>query len=157
MDFSREWKYLQQVSKKRLHNNKTGRHVSRYGEEIELIGAAGELAARRFLGIPQSLHEVFDGGVDLIWKGKTVDVKATQLTPKIMHRYWQWPEWKDIRADIILMTAVNLKEKQAAVLGYVYAQELKDAPINLERHFPCHEIPVPLLHPAYLLIAPGKL
>jgi len=157
MDFSREWKYLQQVSEKRLLNNKTSRHVSKYGEEIELIGAVGELAARRFLGLPQSLHETFDHGVDLIWRGKAIDVKATHLTPKIMYRFLQWPEWKTIKADIVLMTAVNLYDKSAVVLGFAYARELMNAEVNNEREIPCHEIAVPKLHPPYLLIAPGRL
>jgi len=153
VDFSREWKYLQQVAARRLKNNKTSHHVSQYGEEIELIGAAGELAARRFLGISQSLHEKFDGGVDLEWQGRTVDVKATRLTSKIQFRNLQWPEKKVIRAEIILMTAVDTKTRQATVIGYALAKEVMDAPINRTRDYPCHEIPVPKLHPAYLLIS----
>ncbi len=157
MDLSKEWKYLQKVAKHRLENNKTKNHVSDFGEKIEIMGAAGELAARKFLGLNTNLHDSFDGGVDLVWRGKKIDVKATHLTPKILHRYLQWAQWKECRADLVLMTAVNLKEKQAVVLGFAYAHEIKSAPINALRHTACHEIPVPLLHPAYMLISPVRI
>lgn len=147
MDLSSSWAYLRGVAAERLSHNKTSRHIDRYGEEIELLGAAGELAARRFLKLPTSLHRVFDGGADFIWKGWRVDVKATRLTPRLEFRYLQWPETKPIRADLVLLTAVNVATQAAVVVGWATADQVAAAPVNPERDYPCHEIPVPSLRP----------
>jgi hypothetical protein len=153
MDLSGSWAYLEQVASHRLENNKTAWHISRYGTDIELLGAAGELAARRYLGLPERLGEHFDGGYDLSYKGYTIDVKATHLTPRLAYRSLQWPEWKPLKADIVLMTAVDLKEKIAAMVGYAYKHEVLEAHINHERAVPCHEIPTISLHPTWELLA----
>ena len=65
MDLGAQWQYIEQVAAERLQNNKTKRHVSHYGTYIEVIGAAGELAAHRFLGLPETLHTHLDGGCDM--------------------------------------------------------------------------------------------
>jgi hypothetical protein len=152
MDLTADWEYIQEVARTRLQNNKTKWHVSQYGEEIETLGAAGELAARWFFGMPKNLHTNHDGGVDIEWRGRTVDVKATHLTTKVAHRYLQWPERKTIKAEIILMTGVDMSTKQAAILGYAFREEVRQAPVNYNRDFPCHEIPVPELHPSWELL-----
>jgi hypothetical protein len=151
MDLSKDWEYIEGISEKRLGHNKTDRHVSRYGTAIEILGAAGELAARRFLGLPEGLHDQFDGGVDFVWRGYLVDVKTTKLTPKLNHRFLQWREDKELKADIVLFAAVDLQPKKATVVGWAWADEVREAPINLERDFPCHEIPATELHNAWEL------
>jgi len=121
------------------------------------MGAAGEIAARRFLKLPLGLKTTFDNGVDLIWRGHTVDVKATRWVPTIMGRYLQWPENKKIKADYILMTAVRLEEKEAVILGFCSRQELEHADVNPERDIPCKEIPIrKLKDPAELLTLSPK-
>lgn len=152
MDLSGSWDYIEQVARERLSHNKTSHHVSEYGPEIETLGAAGELAARRFLGLDERLHTYFDGGADIRFGGKTIDVKATHLTPKIGYRFLQWPEWKPIKAQIILMTAVHLVERKAVVIGYATRAEISRADINMTRAYPCHEISVKELHPASELL-----
>lgn len=142
MNLKGDWDYLQSIAQKRLENNRTSRHVSDYGTEIELMGAAGELVARRFLGLPDKLHEQFDGGIDLVWRKRRVDVKATKLTPKLNFRFLQWPETKKFRADIILLTAINLRTQQGTVVGWEWVDTVREAPINFDRDYPCHEIPV---------------
>jgi len=144
-----QWTYLQKVAKSRLRNNKTIYHVDRYGTDIEVLGAAGELAARRFLGLPEKLHLDKDNGIDLYWRGWKVDVKATHMTKNLHYRFLQWPHYKPIKADIILMTAVNLRYKKATVIGFALRSEVSVAPINTKRDIPCHEISVALLHPAW--------
>ena len=47
---------------------------------------------------------------------------------------------------------VDMKTKQAAILGYAFRHEIQQAPINYSRDFPCHEIPVPELHPSWELL-----
>ena len=96
MDLSRSWKYIEYIARQRLKHNQTKRHVSDYGTEIEIIGAAGELAARRFLGLSDKLHFRFDQGVDIKTPSRSIDVKATKLTPLLRHRYLQWPKKKPV-------------------------------------------------------------
>jgi hypothetical protein len=152
MDLSDSWLYLQHVAKSRLANNsRTPHHENRQGEGIELIGAAGELAARRFFGIEEKLHEHFDGGIDLVIANMRIDVKSTLLTPRFHYRFLQWPRWKEVHGDFILMMAVDVLRQKATVVGYATREEIKTAPINLTRSTPCHEIPVSDLHPAWEL------
>ena len=148
MDLSQSWAYIEQVARHRLDHNKTERHVSEYGEYIEVIGAAGELAARRFLGVKDDLHEHFDGGCDILYNDIRVDVKATVWTPKLMRRYLQWPIWKQIKADAILFTAINEEKHSAVIVGYALPHDIGRAPLNQARDIPCYEIPVPKLRKA---------
>jgi hypothetical protein len=152
MDLAQSWPYIEQIACHRLANNKTRRHVTKYGDYIEVIGAAGELAARRFLQFDENLHEHFDGGADILYKGIRIDVKATVWTPRLNHRYLQWPIWKPIKADAILFTAVNIEQKSAIVVGYALRHEINQAPVNNTRAFPCYEIPVPQLRKASRLL-----
>ena len=152
MDLSGSWIYMQEIAKSRLAHNQTDRQVTEYGEGIELLGVAGEIIARRFLGLEEKLHDTFDNGIDFMYAGMRVDVKATVLTPKINFRYLQWPVWKKIRCDLILLTAIDPIGKNGTVIGYATKEELEAAPINEKRTSPCHEIPVMSLHPAWELL-----
>lgn len=151
MDLDGYWDYLEATAVRRLHHNRTSRHVYQYGADIELIGAAGELAARRFLGLSTKLHDSFDGGSDLFWHGYRVDVKSTRLTPKLNYRYLQWPKGKEFKSDIVLMMAVDISKKEATVCGWAWSEQVEKAPINYSRAHPCHEIPVVDLHPMWEL------
>jgi hypothetical protein len=148
MDLSQSWAYIEQVAQHRLDHNKTERHVSEYGEYIEVIGAAGELAARRFLQLDENLHEHFDGGCDILYKGIRLDVKATVWTKRLTRRYLQWPIWKQIKADAILFTAINQDKKSAVIVGYALPHDIGRAPLNQARDIPCYEIPIPKLRKA---------
>jgi hypothetical protein len=157
MDLSPHWDYIVATAAQRLENNKTQRHVSRYGEEIEVLGAAGELAARLTFGLAPNLHTNFDTGVDLFWAGRRVDVKTTRLTPRLHRRALQWPQWKPIRSDIILMMAVDLRTKQAIAVGYTIKDRLEVAPVNVDRDIPCREIYTRDLYPVWYLFAKGAV
>ena len=157
MDLSAAWPYLEAVAAERLLNNITERHVSMYGPEIELLGAAGELAARRFFQVSEQLHTHFDQGADIVYKDIRIDVKATHWTPKVLRRHLQWAIWKQIRADVILLTAINLQQKSAILVGYALPHEILRAPVNEDRFIACHEIPVPRLRkPSKLLFMECK-
>ena len=87
----------------------------------------------------------------MIWRGRKVDVKATNLTKNFKHRFLQWPIDKLITADIILMTVVDVENKQACVIGYASKDEVLKSKINHTRHRPCREIALLDLHPAWEL------
>jgi hypothetical protein len=152
MDLSGSWQYIEDVARSRLAHNKTKRHVYSYGESIEVIGVAGEVIVRRFLGLPEKVHEGFDHGVDISYFDMKIDVKATILTPNANYRYLQWPNWKKIRADYIVATAIDPINKVGTIIGYAMRGEIKTAPVNITRDTPCHEIPFTSLHPAWELI-----
>lgn len=139
-----EWDMINRVADKRRVNNVTPWHIN--NPYLEVIGAAGELVARNFYGLPEELHEHFDGGIDFKYGRFTFDVKATLLTPQAEYRYLQWPEKKIIKADIILLTAIHMEKRMGIILGFAYASEMQAAPINRNRTYPCHEIPVAQLH-----------
>jgi len=151
MDLSGSWEYIEAVSRSRLAHNQTKHHVSMYGEQIEIMGAAGEIVARRFLGLPEKLHDGFDGGTDINFHGIRIDVKATHLTPKVSFRFLQWPTWKDIKSPYILMTAINLPGRYGTVIGYATREEVCNSIVNSTRATVCHEIPITKLHPPYQL------
>lgn len=152
MDLGAQWPYIEQVAAERLQNNQTKRHVSQYGTYIEVIGAAGELAARRFFQLPETLHTHLDGGCDMYYKGMRIDIKATVWTSKLQFRYLQWRATKPIRADVILLTAVSIETKSAVLVGYALPGDIRNAPINTERDFACYEIPIPRLRKASHLL-----
>lgn len=152
MDLSGSWPYIEATARNRLAHNKTKRHVSDYGEGIEVIGVAGELIVRRFLGLAEHVHEGFDNGVDINYFGMRMDVKATILTPNANYRFLQWPNWKKVRADYIVMTLIDPVNKVGTITGYAMKDEILRSPINQTRQTPCHEIPVTDLHPAWELI-----
>ncbi len=152
MDLSGSWSYIESTARSRLAHNKTKRHVSEYGEGIEVIGVAGEIVVRRFLGLVEQVHDGFDNGVDINYFGLKMDVKATILTPNASFRYLQWPNWKKVRADYIVMTAIDPLNKNGTIIGYALKKEIIAAPINPNRPTPCHEIPFTELHPAWELM-----
>src|SRR5690349_21550970 len=117
MDLAPQWSYLEEIAAERLRNNQTKYHVSEYGTYIELIGAAGELAARRFFQLPEELHTHLDGGTDMYFRDMRIDIKATVWTRKLKHRFLQWPITKQVRADVVLLTAVSIERKAAIIVG----------------------------------------
>jgi hypothetical protein len=152
MDLAKYWPYIAAVARQRLENNRTPRQVEDYGTQLELIGAAGELAARIFLGAPLEMSVHFDHGVDIYYNGLTIDVKATSLTPGLSHKFLQWPAGKIVKADIVILTAVNQAACHAAIVGYATKGEVKSAPVNHDRPRACMEIPIYALHPVWELI-----
>ena len=152
MDLSGSWEYIEQIARSRLATNKTERHIASYGDGLEIMGAAGELAARRFLGLDEELHTGFDGGIEFEYAGVTVDVKTTLFTPRLEHRFLQYPFSKPLRADIVLMVAVEPQEKMAAILGYATRHEVLSRNVNRKRAYPCREVPVCELKPGWMLL-----
>ena len=98
------------------------------------------------------MHEGFDHGIDIEYFDMKMDVKATILTPNANYRFLQWPEWKKVRADYIVMTVIDPINKLGTIIGYARKSEIVNAPINQTRSTPCHEVAFTELHPAWELI-----
>ena len=56
MDLTSSWPYIEDTARNRLAHNKTSHHIYEYGDSLELLGVAGEIVARRFLGLSEELH-----------------------------------------------------------------------------------------------------
>ena len=156
MNLRSSWQYISETSKRRLATNKTSRHMGGYGTGIEVIGVAGEVVARRYLGLDEGVHLGFDGGTDIVYYGLRIDVKATILTPTAQYKFLQWAERKPVRSDIILFTLIDPINRAGYPAGYATRDEILAAPINPLRHIPCHEISIRDLHPEWELFVFGK-
>jgi len=130
----------------RLDHNITEWHVSDYGDKLEIMGAAAELAARILLGLDQKLHVHFDGGVDFLYHGWRVDVKSTELHPDMRRHNLQWPEIKEMRCDIVMVMVVDLAHNDVYAVGWAWAAEILGKPVNHYRPRPCREVPYKELH-----------
>jgi len=146
-NFARKWNYILRVSRTRLKNNRTPFHVESKDGKFEVIGAAGEMAARRYFGLKEELHLHFDGGTDMKFHGLRINVKATEYSLVKPRHFLQWPIEKDINCDVAVMTMVDLLNKRVAVIGFALQDELLVAPINHKRPYTCREIPIRDLHP----------
>jgi len=71
----------------------------------------------------------------------------------VQHRHLQFPIYKPIKSDIILLTAISMEQKIGTVIGYALKSEVLSAKVNNGRDYPCREIPISELHPAWILIA----
>ena len=140
MNLGPYWPYIEDISRQRLANNKTSRHIPNDGQ-LELIGAAGELAARLFYGLSTELGVHFDGGHDFEVGDITVDVKATPMTGGAAYRYLQWPTWKEIKAQIIVMTIINVKQMTGTLVGFATKEQILASFVNKSRATVCYEIP----------------
>lgn len=49
MNLQADWGYTLEVAERRLRNDKTHRHIVSEKGRLEIVGAGGEVAARRFL------------------------------------------------------------------------------------------------------------
>lgn len=130
---------LERAQERRLEHNITPWHVDSHGTEIELLGAAGELAARILYGQRLELHTGFDGGMDFVWKGYRVDVKSTYLK-NYPSGALQWPERKPIKCDIALMMAVQIETLVVWPVGWAFRDEILAAPVDRSREIPCYSI-----------------
>lgn len=153
MNLEPYWDYILEVSRQRLAHNQSRYHVSQYGTQLEVRGAAGELAARLYFGMEPVLHGHYDGGIDLFYAGKSIDVKTQKLVRAMEYRFLQWPEKKEVSAEIVVAAAVQLRQKRAAMLGWVRREEVLSQPVNFERPYPCREVAIVDLHPMWRLVA----
>ena len=142
MNLRSDWPYIQHIAAERLRKNKTPRHRADFGTEIEVTGAAGELAARRFLGLPEELGTTFDGGIDISLHGIAIDVKSTRPSSK----WLQVAYYKRVAADIILMMSIDPERQTAILRGFAWKREILAAPLDLTQIDACHRIHINELH-----------
>lgn len=144
------WGYIQRVARRRMKLNRTRRHYANNGS-LELLGAANEVALRRYLGLGDRLHDSFDGGRDLVYRGVAIDAKATRWSrqPEKLHLQYQW--FKERAAPVLVLGMVSVKRRRVRLLGYAYASQLLAQPVNSERPTPCRELPVTELEPMWKL------
>lgn len=142
IDLKPHWKNIQRVAKIRLASNKTNHHVYRFKNKLEIMGAAGEVAAHLYLGLSPEIHLEFDDGVDLEWRGWTVDVKTARAEIKRLALQIPLRKIKDrlLNSEIYLLTTVDIKKREANIIGYTWRGAILKAKPNYTRPVPCKEI-----------------
>ena len=119
------WEYLK-------HNNLANRGVYDGDKEKQYTGLVGALETPNLLlGYYPDLHKKqngFDGGVDIRYDDKTIDVKTmgrnfytkydwTNNFPKIQEHYM---------CDILLFNSINKKTSYIEFCGWIWKDELKE-------------------------------
>lgn len=147
MLLSEHWPYILFVASQRLKNNKTERHIESKDGCFEVQGAAGEILLRLYLGLEPKLHTTFDRGVDMWFRGWSIDNRGTKHREGGMgHLHLQWPQGKLVIAEYIALTAIDIPGQFGTVLGFATKAEMKRAPLNIYRERPCFEIGVAHLY-----------
>lgn len=154
MNLGADWAYINKIAQERYAGVKTKWSVVKYGDKLEIMGAAGEIAVRRLLRIDPRLHVGMDDGVDIIWRGHTIDVKTTTKFPRVELTMLRWPLTKSVKADIIVLVLFNEKEKEADIVGYIPGSEVTKGTINNKVDIPCYEIPATKFRCIYNLLDP---
>jgi len=151
------WDYILDVARERLVANFHRHNSHRLGDHIEVLGVAGELAARRFLGLPERVLGVGDPGWDIeipstdvlgdpyVW---TIDVKSRPWIEGFWRMPLQWPLHKPMRADLALLVFVHLAERRAAVVSFAGKEDLEAAPIDTGGLMPCRLVDPQNMQPA---------
>lgn len=109
---------------------------------IHLKGVMAELAWRRDLGISDEqpwVYEDRDPGYDFVWRGLTVDVKASSSLHLSMEQIkFMIPEYKPLLAELYVMSAIGPIDKHAYMvkpLGGISRQKFRQV------HEVGHEFP----------------
>jgi hypothetical protein len=149
MDLRADWGYILDLAARRRRSQNQW-YIPNDGS-YDIIGAAGELAARRFFGLPEDLHAGYDGGVDFIYRGVKVDVKSTLMRHLRKEGLLQWPRRKEIKADIVLLMCIDLEAQRATPVGYATRDIILNARQNDTSKVPCFEVPIEALeNPCFL-------
>ena len=53
-----------------------------------------------------------------------------------------------IITEVVMMMAVDTRRHRALAAGFALPEDVRNAPVNRSRDYPCHEIPIPSLRSA---------
>jgi hypothetical protein len=112
-----------------LSTNNIGNRIKANGnKEEQFVGLLGELKVKEFLNIDTKLQNGFDGGYDLIYKGKKIDVKTMGRTvdvkPYYVNNFISYQ--KDFDCDIYIFCSLNKKTSILTICGWVTKGELME-------------------------------
>jgi len=104
-------------------------------EDTFYVGFLGELAVRKYLGIPLTVKRYIDFGYDLKYKTQRIDVKTS-----LLHEPLKQPisdgfrvfvaTTEKLKCDLILFTKLEPDYSRVHLLGYINREDLDKAPIT---------------------------
>jgi len=106
-------------------------------------GFIGELATRRYLGLPLILKNYLDLGYDLLYNGQRIDVKTSMIYEPLRQpltggfRVFVSVKEKLGMVDILLFTKLEPDESKAHLIGWIWREDLEKAPIVQMGNMPC--------------------
>ena len=112
-----------------LSNNNMGkRHSANGNKEQQLVGLIGEVLTKKVFGIEHKYKSGFDGGFDLTYKGKRVDIKTmgrtVDMKPHYVHNFISFQEVFD--CDIYVFSSLNKKNSRLEICGWISKEDLLD-------------------------------
>jgi hypothetical protein len=107
-------------------NNVGNRSKANGSKEEQYVGLLGEVKVKQLLNIDTELINGFDGGFDLEYKNKRIDVKTMGRTvdvkPYYVNNFISYQ--KDFDCDIYIFCSLNKKTSNLTVCGWVTKNEL---------------------------------
>lgn len=150
IDLDDVWEYIIEIARQRTEKLKTPRQRES-GGAYDKWGCAGEMMVRRYLGLVERLHVIFDGGVDIPYRNHTFDARGTEVkNPRLIDYHLQWPHYKDdhLNADYVIQTFVWPEKKHGIIAGFTDRETVLSKPMNHDRAVACREVPVSELRSA---------
>lgn len=98
-------------------------------------GFIGELATRKYLGMPLIIKEYLDMGYDILYGGHRIDVKTSMLHEPLRQpikggfRVFVSAKEKLRLVDILLFAKLEPDESQTHLIGWIWREDLEKAPI----------------------------
>ena len=113
------WDYLSK-------NNMGNRHSANGNKEQQFVGLIGEILTKSIFGLKHKYINGFDGGFDLEYKGKKIDVKTmgrtVNMKPYFVYNFIGFQ--KDFDCDIYIFNSLNKKTNNLEICGWVTKDEL---------------------------------
>ena len=109
-----------------VKNNDIGkRHEFNGDKKQQYTGMLGEYVIKKKLGLEADLTEGFDGGWDLEYKGKKIDVKTTgrRVPPREWYVHNLVSFQKDFDCDIYIFCTLNQQTYELHVDGWIEKEE----------------------------------
>ena len=125
----RIWKWLQS-------NNIANRGEFDGDKQKQLVGLIGEFEVHNYLlGYYPEFKKGFDGGVDIIYKGKTIDVKTMGRNVDCQMRYVNNFVASQLKydCDVIIFVSVNKKDNTFSICGWIEKNNLQRKSILYEK------------------------
>ena len=125
---------LQQSTIKTVKDFLNGNSVANRGKfdgskRNQAVGLACELEAHNYLlGYYPILKNGFDGGIDFVYKGLTIDVKSMERKGYVKDYYVNnfIRLQERYNTDVLLFCNYNNKERVVELCGWIYKKELND-------------------------------
>ena len=125
----RIWNWLQ-------NNTVANRGVNDGNKENQLTGLIGEFEVHNYLlGYYPEFSNSFDGGVDIVYKGKTIDVKTMCRTVDAKMEYANnfYACQLKYNCDIIIFVSLNRLENTIQICGWIEKKNLEKKSIFYEK------------------------